>query len=106
MVEFGDARLAQRAVFTASWFGDVACSAGLEGAVEDVVVWVVVGVFGLGVEMVVGVGGGEVGENVGEGEGEGCRNQEVCWKAVGTVVEKKHGARCENREEEDLRWKC
>lgn len=68
VVEFGDAGFAEGAVFASGWFGDVAGPADVERSVEDVVVGVVVWVFGLGIEMVAGVGGGEVGEDVRKGE--------------------------------------
>jgi len=62
-------------VFAAGWFGDVAGSAELGGSVKDVVVGVVVWVFGLRAEMVGFVGDGEVGEDVG-GEDEDWRGEE------------------------------
>ena len=48
MVGFGDAGIAQGAVFAAGWFWDVAGAAWVGGSVEDVVVGVSVGVSCLG----------------------------------------------------------
>jgi hypothetical protein len=52
MVRFGDAGIAEGAVFASGWLGDVAGAAYLGWAVEDVVVGVSMGVFGLRAEIV------------------------------------------------------
>lgn len=51
-------------MFTAGRFGDVAGAAILEWSEEDMIVWVLVRMFGLWSKVVICVGGAEVGENV------------------------------------------
>ena len=64
VVGFGDAGIAEGAVFAAGWFGDVASAAYLGWSVKDVVVGVSVWVFSLRAEIVGFVGDGKVGEDV------------------------------------------
>ena len=65
VVGFGDAGVAEGAVFATRWFGDVASAAYLGWSVEDVVVWILVWVLGLRSDVVAFVCGAEIGEDVG-----------------------------------------
>ena len=64
VVGFGDAGVAEGAVFTSGRLGDVTSTAYLGWSVEYVVVWVAMGMFGLRAEIMGVVGDGEVGEDV------------------------------------------
>jgi hypothetical protein len=86
VVGFGDAGIAERAVFASGWLGDVAGAAYLGWSVEDMVVRVSMGLFGLRAEIVGLVGDGEVGEDVWQSDEEWRGEKECCREVLSAVV--------------------
>ena len=86
VVGFGDAGVAEGAVFATRWFGDVASAAYLGWSVEDVVVGVSVWVFSLRAEIVGFVGDGKVGEDIWQCDQEWRGEKQCCQEVLGAVV--------------------